>query len=72
MNTLASHRELVCGPCGQKITKTELLLLREDCALPEEPTFYVHGSCVDTFIEEHPGRWKKITSDSIEAGWLLY
>jgi hypothetical protein len=65
-------RSMICEHCGRKIASRDIFLLRDSCALPEEPTFHVHGSCVESFIEAHPGRWNKIPRDSFDAGWLLY
>ena len=66
-----SH-ELFCNCCDQSISTGDIIHLRDHCALPEEPTFHVHEYCLETFIEEHPGCWRKIAPDSVEAGWLLY
>ncbi len=65
-------RELICACCTQRISSGELMLLREQYALPEEPTFHVHGYCAETYIEAHEARWQKIAPDSIDAGWFLY
>ena len=62
----------VCAHCGQPIDRDELVHLREQCALPEECTHHVHKRCASSFVEEHAGNWKRISADSIDAGWLVY
>lgn len=69
--TLRHLHKYPCNHCGDVIPWTDLILLRDRFALPEEPTFHVHESCADRFIATHEGNWEKIARDSVEAGWLL-
>lgn len=63
--------EIACEYCEQHINQTELQLLRERCALPEEACVHVHETCVDLFLGVHPGHWRIIAKDSFEAGWFF-
>ena len=71
--TLSSQEsnEFTCDHCQNQIPESEVVLMRESCALPEEPTYHVHERCADRFPEKRTGKWKQITRQSMDAGWLI-
>jgi hypothetical protein len=63
---------LVCDWCGEEIQdERTVCLLRDDYALPEEPTFSLHARCAEAFQANHPARWHRIPLASPEASWCL-
>jgi hypothetical protein len=65
-------RVLTCACCGEEITDAlRVHLLRDDYALPEEPTYYLHPECAERFQREHVGHWHPISLSSLDASWVL-
>ena len=65
-------RVLTCACCGKPINDAlRVHLLRDDYALPEEPTYYLHPECVERFHREHLGHWHAIPLSSPDAAWCL-
>ena len=61
----------LCDVCNNEIPESEVILMRESAALPEEPTYHVHKRCADRFPKKQQGNWHQIHVRSIDAGWLL-
>ncbi len=62
----------VCDGCGKEIRDIrELRLLRGTFALPEEPTYHLHGKCEAHFKGTHRDTWRRIPLQSPEASWCL-
>ena len=66
------QRCFICDACGGEITDpSQVRLLREAGALPEEPPSYVHVKCVPHFLEEHEGLWQTFLLSSPTAAWYI-
>ncbi len=65
-------RQYLCDQCNEGILWSDLVLIREKCALPEEQTYHVHKACIDPFLKNREGCWSEIARDSKDAGWLLF
>ena len=63
--------EFTCDHCQNEIPEKDVVLMRESCALPEEPAFHVHQRCVDRFPSKKAGSWQRISLASQDAGWFV-
>lgn len=77
-NTLKSAQKqqhvFICDVCGKEITdRSEVRIIRDSYALPEEPTvFHVHKCCVEQFNASHVGRWVPMALVSPESSMFLW
>ena len=60
-----------CDHCQDQIPDNEVVLIRESCALPEEPAFHVHQRCADRFPRKQSSAWSTISIESKDAGWFV-
>ena len=63
--------EFICDFCHEKILLSDLVILRDHCALPEEPTYHLHAKCLPLLYETADAKWDTFDLHSKEAGWLM-